>query len=238
LEIPRDEVHAWRIALDRAGPIVAQLETLLSDDELERAHRFRFERDQVRFIVGRGSVRRILGRYLRLKPECLRFQYGKRGKPELAEGLAEVRPEFNLAHSQGLGLLAITQARWVGVDVEGLRPMVDAERIIHRFFSAAECRSFLKVAPDERHEAFFRGWTRKEAYIKAIGKGFAQPLDQFSVTLAPGEPPRLIEVAGREEEIKRWSMHDLDPKPGFLGAVVVEGGCDRIRRFQAEGWCG
>jgi 4'-phosphopantetheinyl transferase len=228
LALSRDEVHVWRIALEPPEAVVSQLATVLAADEQARAARFLAPIHRTRFQVGRALLRTILGRYLSIEPARLEFNYGPQGKPSLA---GDVR--FNLAHSKDLALLAVTQAREIGVDIEALRPLDDAERIVARFFSAREQAAFFRVAPELRQEAFFRGWVRKEAYIKAIGKGLSLPLGDFDVTLAPGEPPRLLHVEGQPREPERWSLAEIDPGPGFMGAVAIDGTGWRLHGFAA-----
>jgi 4'-phosphopantetheinyl transferase len=229
LATARDEVHVWRLALDLPPLKVEGLAHVLAPDEQERAGRFYQARDSKRFITGRGTLRTLLGRYLGVEPACLAFCYGPQGKPALPE---ERSLRFNLAHSQDLALLAVTEGREVGIDLERVRPMADADQIITRFFSPHERAEFLALPEPERLVAFFRGWTRKEAYIKARGLGLAMPLDAFDVALAPGEPSRLLRVEGAPDEPGRWSFRDLEPGPGFLAALAVEGTGWRLRCFQ------
>ena len=226
-------VDVWRIALDLGGPAVDRLAATLAPDELARADRLRVPRGRGRFIAGRGALRAILGRYLGEPAGRLAFLYGGRGKPALpGTGL-----EFNLTHSGGLALLAVARGRAVGVDIEEARPMADADRLVERFFSPREVAAYLALPAAERPAAFFRCWTRKEAYMKATGLGMGQPLDGFDVSLAPGDPPRLLAVAGRPGEADRWSMHDLHPGPGYAAALLVEGAAGAIRcyRWSADG---
>jgi len=223
LDLAADEIHVWRAELDQPETTVQRLARTLSPDEQERAKRFCLERVRTRFIVGRGLLRTILGHYLGRAPEGLHFAYAARGKPSLApsEG-TDLR--FNVSHSDGIGLFAVARGREVGVDVERLRPLPRAERIAERFFSVPE-RTALKGLPAERRlEGFFTCWTRKEAYIKARGDGLGHPLDQFAVTIAPGEPARLSAVGdGDPSEIARWSLEGLPPGPGYVAALSAGG---------------
>jgi 4'-phosphopantetheinyl transferase len=227
----RGEVHVWRTALDLDPPRVAALAESLSPDERDRAARFHFERDRVRFTVARGVLRALLGRYLHLPAPALAFDYGAHGKPALAAAAvaraawespgAEVR--FNVSHSAGVALCAVTRGRDVGVDVEGLRADFATDEIAERFFSPAE-RAALRALPAEaRCAAFFACWTRKEAYIKARGLGLSLALDAFDVSLAPGAPAALLATRDEAGARDRWLLRALDPGPDLAGAVVAEG---------------
>ncbi len=222
--LPGDEVHLWCAVLDQPDVTVQKLAETLAPDERLRAERFHFERDRRRFIVGRGVLRTILGRYLRLEPNRLQFCYGPCGKPALA-GMS-TRPEgrlcFNLAHSQSLALYAVTYEREIGVDIEYIHAMPEAEQIATRFFSAQE-NAVLRLLPSQqKQEAFFNCWTRKEAYIKALGDGLAQPLAEFDVSLAPGEPASL-RISGDAQAAARWSIQALTPASGYVAALAVKG---------------
>jgi 4'-phosphopantetheinyl transferase len=225
-----DEVHVWSVDLDRLPEAV--LGEPLSADERERGRRFRFERDRRRFVTARGLLRRLLGRYLGLEPSRLRFGYGPRGKPFLA-GEDELR--FNVSHSGGLALLAFAWDRELGVDVEEERPVEEAEAIARRYFSSWEERELRLLTEVERQAAFFRCWTRKEAFIKATGDGLSRSLDAFDVTLAPGEPARLLRVEGEPEAAFRFWLEDVSPAPGFAGALAVEGREARVVRRNGDG---
>lgn len=227
-----EEVHVWRIPLDVSKSVAGRLRRLLSEDERERADRFRMELHRNHFTVGRGILRQVLGDYLEVEPNALVFRKGMFGKPELGGTGGSSPLRFNLTHSGGLALLAVASGREVGIDIEQVRPMGDAERIITRFFSRKEQADFLSLPGDQRPAAFFRGWTRKEAYMKATGEGFALALDRFDVSICPDEPARLLHVEGRPDELERWSLADLAPGPGFQGAVVVEGTGWRLAGFQ------
>ena len=187
LALSGDEMHVWSASLDVGGPRVQGLRRILTQDEVERAERFFFAEDRDRFIVARGLLRVILGRYLDAPPEQLQFCYGPRGKPALATRFGEDEIDFNLSHSHDLALFAITRNRRVGVDLECIRPIPKAGQLVGRFFSMQERAVFRALSPDKQLEAFFRCWTRKEAYIKANGQGFGLALDGFDVSMAPGE---------------------------------------------------
>jgi 4'-phosphopantetheinyl transferase len=221
-------VHVWQAALTVSAQRLARLEALLADDERERAARFRFERDRSRYIAGRGMLRELLGRYLGCTPGALEFSYSEFGKPELPD--SELR--FNLAHSGDLALFAFGLHDALGVDVEAERPLRDAPGIARRFFSERERAALASLPEDQQTAAFFRCWTRKEAFIKAVGEGLSYPLDGFDVTLLPGEPARLLAIGGSEEEALSWLIWHLKPAPGYTGALTSHGPRNRLERWQ------
>jgi 4'-phosphopantetheinyl transferase len=218
-----NDVHVWRALLDQPDLCVQQLAQTLSSEELMRAECFHFELDRTRFIVGRGVLRTILGLYLGAEPSRLEFCYGHHGKPHLAERFGAGELRFNLAHSHELALYAFARGREIGVDLEYIRHMPDAEQIAANFFSAREYAMLRALPTSRKEQAFFNCWTRKEAYTKAIGRGLAQSLDQFDVSLVPGEPAGLLNVEGAPEEASRWSSETLTPAPGYVAALAVEG---------------
>jgi 4'-phosphopantetheinyl transferase len=223
LSLSSAQVHVWRVGLAPDASCVERLRCSLSADESQRAARFYFEPDRRRFIVARGALRDILGRYLGMAPSELSFCYSFYGKPALARVPGEEKLRFNVTHSHELALVAVTRDREVGVDLEYLRPDIACEEIAERFFSARE-RAGLRALPAEvKHQAFFNCWTRKEAYIKAHGEGLSLPLDQFDVSLAPGEPAALLATRHDHRDAQHWCLQALMPGPGYAAAVAVEG---------------
>jgi 4'-phosphopantetheinyl transferase len=144
---------------------------------------------------------------------------GRHGKPYLEHSLSGI--QFNLSHSRELALCAVVWGRAVGIDIEEQRPVTDAARIITRYFSPAEQVEYLSVPEDERLAAFYRGWTRKEAYLKATGTGLATALDRFDVSLSP-QSAALLRIDGDRYSTKRWTLMDLDPAAGYAAAVAVK----------------
>lgn len=227
-----DDVHVWRIALEVGEPLLACLREILAEDERKRADRFHFEKDRRHFTAGRGALRVLLAGYLQRQPEQVRFAYSNYGKPQIADSDNRDHLRFNLTHSHGLALLAVTRARDVGVDVERLRDMErDGEPLAERFFSPREASVLRSLPPELRRDAFFNCWTRKEAYIKAHGMGLSLPLDQFDVTLHPDEPTALLATHHDPDEVQRWSLRSLHPGDGYVGALAVEGHSWQL-------WCG
>jgi len=227
------EIRVWIASLDLEAEPAERLSRLLSDDEQKRAARFHGRRDAGRFRVHRAALRTILGECLGVEPRVVDFRYGPQGKPELAERFDRAGLRFNASHSEGLGLYAVTMWRRVGVDIERIRPMPDLEAIAERSFSPHERQELRRLAPGDRNEGFFNCWTRKEAYIKAIGEGLSHPLDRFTVSLAPGSPVRLERVEGGPAEAGRWTLAALTPEPGYVAAVAIEG---RLARLVCARW--
>jgi 4'-phosphopantetheinyl transferase len=220
------DIHVWCTSLEQDSATVAALLCTLSADEQERAGRFYFARDRQHFIVGRGVLRNILGRYLGVAPPALQFSYGPKGKPHLAHELLVAVPQmrdlhFNLSHSGGLALYGFTYGREIGVDIEQLRVLDDAEQIATRFFSAGEVRVFCALPATDKMQGFFNCWTRKEAYIKATGDGLSMPLDCFEVSLIPGVPARFLQIDGKPVAASRWLLQELEPAPGYVAALCV-----------------
>ena len=229
-----DEVHVWRASLRPAAAALARLEAHLSPDERARAARFRFPRHRDAFVAGRGAQREILARYTGLPPAALAYRATEHGKLSLDGPAAAAGIRFNVSNSGGLALYAVTRGREVGVDLEELREMPDGMEIARRFFSAPENQVFAALPAEARDGAFFACWTRKEAYIKAVGEGLSMPLDRFDVAFAPGEPPRLLATRGDEAEASRWTLLELHPGEGYVGALAVEGGGWRVVLYDFE----
>jgi 4'-phosphopantetheinyl transferase len=227
-----EDVHVWRIVLEISETLLARFRDILADDERRRAERFHFEKDRRHFIAGRGALRTLLAGYRACRPEEVHFAYSNYGKPRLVDTDNGENIRFNLTHSHGLALLAVTRERDIGVDVERLRDMErDGEPLAERFFSPREAATLRSLPPQLRREAFFYCWTRKEAYIKANGKGLSLPLDQFDVSLHPDQPVALLATHYDPPDAQRWSMRSLHPGEGYVGALAVEGHSWRL-------WCG
>jgi 4'-phosphopantetheinyl transferase len=219
-ELADNEVHVWRADLTDATQAEKNWRTLLSVDESERSLRFRFAKDRQNFIAVRALLRRLLASYLDRAPEKLVFVYSPAGKPALYE--SEIR--FNLSHSGEVALLAFARNREVGIDLELVRRNVEVESIAHRFFSPHEQQELAAIDGDERFQAFFRGWTRKEAYLKATGAGLTLPLSNFDVSLSAGNPDCLLNPKqGQPQAIPSWRLCDLTTSGGYVAALCARG---------------
>lgn len=241
LTLLKDEVHIWRVTLPRTAttkkwplaPLkLRSLRSLLAPDEVGRAERFHFEADRASFIVSRGMLRSILAAYLKQDPAQLRFASNAYGKPALAGHEAASGLRFNLAHSNGLALYAVTRNREVGIDVEEIRADFASDEIAGHFFSSTERARLGELPLEQRTEAFFNCWTRKEAYLKARGDGLSFPLDRFDVSVLPREQQVILNVHEDPSESARWSLQSLTPAKGYAAAVAVEGDGWNLRYWQ------
>ena len=223
LSLPLNEVHIWRVDLEVSPAVLQRCETVLSPSERARAQRYVFERDRRRWTVSRATLRLLLSRYLAAEPTMFEFDLNEFGKPSLAAPYKEMNIEFNLSHSAEIALYAFTRERLVGVDVEYMRADLDFDGMARHSFSLQEQHILRNFTGQEKRRTFFRGWTCKEAYAKALGKGFSQAFDQFSVSLLPSQPFALVQQNEDERELTRWSFLELDAGAGYAGALVVEG---------------
>ena len=223
LVLPNNAVHVWQASLHVSASYLRTFESMLTADELARAERFYFQKHREHFIAGRGLLRNILSRYLDREPGQLRFRYNSYGKPDLIEETGTEGLCFNLSHSHGIALYAVTRNREIGIDIEYFRPDVEAEKLAERFFSPREAAVLRSLPEHLRREGFFNCWTRKEAYIKAEGEGMSIPLSAFDVSLTPDEPAALLRSQRSPQETARWSLQALSPEPGYAAALAVKG---------------
>jgi 4'-phosphopantetheinyl transferase len=216
---PGAVVDVWWLDLDATPAEVATWEGLLAPDEAARAARLRSRRDRDRFVAARAQLRVLLGTLLDRAPAEVRFAYGPAGKPSVPG----VSLQFNLAHSGGTGLVAVADGRRVGADVERVRPDPLADGVAERFFTAAEAEGLRAVDEVERAAAFFRCWTRKEAFVKANGLSVAPSLARFEVSFRRDERPAVVWCAPGLGPAADWAVLDVSRAPEEAAAVVVEG---------------
>lgn len=230
-------VHIWAASLEVPASWLAAFQRPLSRDELARAARYRFDQHRNRYIAAHGWLRQLLGRYLAVPAATVEFEEGPKGKPGLGGVARASGLQFNLAHSEGLALVAIACATPVGVDVERIRTLFEAEDLVSRFFSKREADEFRALTEDQKPVAFFRLWTRKEAWLKATGEGIAHLLDQVEVSVLPAEPLRLLRLPEGFSPPSDWSLCDLAPGPGFAAALAmpIPGAQPECRRWHHEG---
>jgi 4'-phosphopantetheinyl transferase len=219
---PDDALEIVVTDLALAPDEVRACASLLSDAERTRARRFAFARDTRRFVVGRARLRQLLAARSGGRPESVELVYGAHGKPALADTGSGRDLRFNLSHCDDVAVYAFSSGRDVGIDVEAVRPLQDADVLAARWFSRGENDAYQALAPHDRPLGFFNCWTRKEAFVKALGEGLSHPLDSFEVSLAPGAPAELLRIDPDPLDGRGWRMESFSPAPGFVAAVAVE----------------
>ena len=227
--ITPSEVHVWREALDRPYTEIEQLLQILSPDEQQRSQRFRFEKDREKFVVARGLLRTILARYLSVSADRVLFSYSSKGKPAIANDYSAGELCFNVSHSHQMALYAIALNRPVGIDLEHIRP-IDAVALSQRFFLPSEAMVIRSLTGAEQHRVFFRGWTQKEAYLKATGDGLGQ---LASVEVALTESMRLIKIGGDVTIAAQWFVQEIAVPDAidYAAALVVKGSQPDLHYF-------
>jgi 4'-phosphopantetheinyl transferase len=231
-DLKKDQLHVWRVRLDGVENQDDALWKLLSPAEQERAERFHFDQHRFRFLRSHGTLRLILSRYTGIAPEQLCMQSTPLGKPYLS-GVEGLDLRFNLSHSGYWMLVGVGMGRELGVDVELLYEKIDWQMIAAGYFSAQEKIAILGLAREQDQlEAFFRVWTIKEAYLKAIGKGLSGGLEQAVVQVQPGMPGKFLALPAGENELRRWQVYSLQPASGAVGAAVVERGEGNLQLIQ------
>jgi 4'-phosphopantetheinyl transferase len=230
-----DEVHVWQASLEVLPQEQERLHRILDAEERSRADRFRFPKDRRHYTVARGVLRLLLARYLHTSPEALNFSYNQYGKPALIEDLNPNKLQFNLSHSGERVLYAFALQRELGIDIEWRdRHIGEMEQIAKRYFSPYETQQLLALPESQRVSGFFNCWTRKEAYIKARGRGLSLPLHEFDVTLKPVEPAQLLATRDDPTHASRWVMRELKPGRDYVAALAVEGDGWDLKCWQWE----
>jgi 4'-phosphopantetheinyl transferase len=229
--LEHDHIHLWTFELDGPPDCRLAAESLLDHAEVERSRRFVRPVDRDHFCIAHGVTRMILAGYLRERPADLGYRFGSAGKPAL-DGFPEL--QFNLSHSGAWGLLAVTRVGPVGVDIECVREMPDLMEIARENFAPKEVAT-LKCLPEaQRLDAFFAGWTRKEAFVKTLGDGLPFGLDGFEVEFRPDHPARLLQVGGSSDAAWPYLLHALRPVPGTWAAVSVEGRATELVQLRLD----
>ena len=221
ISLGSNEVHIWVIPLDQNPLDGMDLYQYLSQDEINRAERFHFDKHRRRFAISHNALRQILAMYLDVNPAEIKYDQTSHGKPWLTGPFKEGGLFFNLTHSHELALTAVTRRGEIGIDVEYLKDFVDIDGIATRFFSTLEQAVYLDLPEDQKVKGFYNCWTRKEAFIKAIGEGLSHPLDKFDVTLAPGDTPRFLRIGEEEDDSSKWTLESIDSISGYVGAVAL-----------------
>lgn len=218
LALPDRTVHLWYADLNQWQSQAGELRPILSQDERDRADRFRFERDRIRFILCRGILRQILSCYLQTQPKTIQFAYTKHGKPYLIQAEPKHHLGFNLSHSQQTALIAVIRDREVGVDLEYIRP-VELLELADRFFSAREAQWLRSIPAAQQQPAFFQLWTAKEAYLKAIGTGLSQ-LTQIEIDFT-AHSPQLIDLQ-TQSHLTNWTIQPIEMNLDCIAHLAIQ----------------
>lgn len=230
----KDTIESLTIELTASQRLIHLAEGILSREERDRASRFRFPELHRRYTISHACLRVLLAGYLRRHPASIGFCFGRSGKPSVAGASVE----FNMSHSGEMAAYAFTSNASIGVDLEHVRPLPDMLSIAGRFFGREEAAELMATVDDRRDEAFYRCWTRKESFIKALGDGLSYPLDRFRVSLAPGTPA-IISIDGNEDAARQWTLYDLAPAHGYIGSIAIQGVSRQLRMvpsMPAEGF--
>jgi 4'-phosphopantetheinyl transferase len=223
------DVLVWRVDLNAGDEVRRWCWGLLAPDERARAERYHAARNCTRYVVARGALRSILGEYLGASPARLEFRRNPFGKPSLV-GRSSMLPDFSVSRADDVMVCAIAEGARIGVDIEPVARATD-DRHELAYFSPFEREQLERLPPEQRLEAAAICWTRKEAFIKALGEGLSFPLDAFDVSVHP-DPPRLVATRPDRGEAARWSLYDLAVAPASVGTVAVEGRGWTIKRLE------
>ncbi len=232
LTLTSQDVHLWKMNLNLSLPQIDRRYQMLSSEEQEKADRFRFAVHRRRFIVARSTLRILLGRYVNLEPAQIEFTYNARGKPSLVQLSNSEQLQFNLSHSEELALYGVSCDRLIGVDLEHLRSLDDAQSLAKRFFCRSEFELIDSLPLDKQRQAFFQMWTAKEAYLKAVGEGIGGGLNRVEVCF--NEPNPFLQLSDRSTSLSEWTLLPLVPQADYLAALVVEGNNWQLRQFALE----
>ncbi|MGB3402568.1 MAG: 4'-phosphopantetheinyl transferase superfamily protein [Microcoleaceae cyanobacterium] len=218
LKLTADQVDIWQADLNLSAQQLTQFQFILSDDEQQRAERFRFDKDRNQYIAARGILRTLLGQYLDISPKALNFSYSDKGKPSLSTSDLTQPIQFNLSHSNHKALYGMTLNRQIGIDLEYMRT-IEALSLAKRFFSQQEFIQLHSTPNEVRKQLFFQLWTAKEAYLKATGEGLSG-LEKVEISL---EKMQLLSTENPQKLLSNWSIFSLNINPEYIAAVAVAG---------------
>lgn len=235
LEIEDDQAHLWLIPFKKIEEGESYFRQIMSQDELSRAGRFHFEKDRTRYVCGRGFLRLLLGRYLSILPSSILFEYNDFGKPELSKHQNLQLLTFNTSHAEDYLAFAVTNIAQIGIDIEILQKKTDLMGIAERFFSAKEFEKIKSFHNKNFTEAFYNCWTRKEAFIKAVGDGLSIPLNSFEVSIDTNEGYTNINFYNKNGS-EKWRLLSFKPATNYVGALAVNKNIKEIKSFTVESY--
>jgi 4'-phosphopantetheinyl transferase len=234
LRLNAERVDVWRISTSLQNDELAKFESVLSPDQRARAKRMRVSEKRKQYIVAQGLTRMLIAKRVGADPGALEFHRGPKGKPYLGGRFADAGIQFNMTHTSHMALIAMTLNREVGIDIERIRENLQWEKLAHRYFSPREYRGYSKLPEAEHLRAFFTCWTRKEAVLKAIGTGLGGGLASFDVSVDPDSPPELVDNRWDGRFHGNWTLHQLQPGPGYVATLVTERDGFDVRCWEAN----
>lgn len=229
LNLKKGEVHIWHCDLDAPAAIIPKLLEVLSAQEKQKAEKFRSLDDRSRFIVARSGLRKILGNYLGIAPQSIGFSQNRYGKPFLADDNNRLR--FNLSHSNELALIAVTIEGEIGIDLEYVNVNFEILNTAASVFSTVEMEMLRNMNLSLQTAAFFCGWTRKEAFLKALGQGFSYAPKQITVSILP-EDSNVSLKTNEFQKVRSWSLRSLPVGDNYRAAIAVEGKIETVRYWR------
>lgn len=225
------ELHIWSVRINDHNDRLEKYWQLLNEQEIQKARAFKFIKDRRCFIIARGALRSLLGSYLHISPGGIEFKYGPYGKPCIQDTRMI---NFNISHSRNMILLGFVKKATIGIDIEYTKREVDVKKIAKHFFSKEEISSLAAIDEPYQLGAFYNCWTRKEAFIKALGSGLSFPLDQFVVSLDDASKARLIETKWDIYEKEKWTLQAIKPEEDYIGAVSVKGEINDVHYWKYQ----
>ena len=232
MELPENEAHVWFFNVDDFLKDIKSYASCLSEEEILRSNKFKFDKDRIIYILARGSLRILSGYYLGHGPKGIEFTYGTHGKPDYN---CSTKIKFNISHSGKLIVLGFVKTYVIGLDIERIKTDFDVLNIAEIFFSITEIKMLYDLRQDDLYKAFYRCWTRKESFIKAEGSGLSFPLDSFSVSLDDDKNAKLLETRWNASERNKWSLFSFSPAKDYIGAIAVKGKINDVKYYNWDG---
>jgi 4'-phosphopantetheinyl transferase len=219
VKLSKNEIHVWQIDIETQLQNLKTYCSYLSNTEEDRASKFRFESHKNNYIIRTGILRLLLANYMTCQPNEIEFKLGKFGKPELENS----KQKFNLSHSKNKSLIAISQNKEIGIDIEFIDASIEAKTIATHFFSKDEIKQLYTLNDEKLAQGFFNIWTKKEAFIKAVGTGLTYPLDAFDVSLNTLKKKALIRIKSSTKEAQKWNLFSIKTFNDYAGAIAYKG---------------
>ncbi|WP_298553733.1 4'-phosphopantetheinyl transferase superfamily protein [uncultured Algibacter sp.] len=223
-----NQVHVWCISFDISENEINYLKSFLTDDEIIKASKFRFEKDKNCSIITRGALRLLSGKYLKTNPKDIIFKYGQFGKPDYR---MKTNLKFNVSHSGNKAVIGFVLNNDIGVDIEDIKTNFEILDIAKNYFSNIEIKALKKLPKNLHAKGFYRCWTRKESFIKAKAKGLSFPLDSFSVSIESDDKAELLETKWDDNEKDLWKLFSFSQIENYVGAVSIKGNIQSIKYF-------